>query len=139
MRISLLRPALFTLLFAATLLTVPFFAGTVLADDSTEDTRETVEIETNAHDPAAAGCTGDDCNLVRDYGVPIMNFLGAIVGIVVTISIVTGGIQYASSADDPQKVAAAKKRITNSIIALIAYLFLFGFLQWLVPGGFFRQ
>lgn len=138
MRISLFRPAIFTLLFAASFTLIPLFTGIVFAEE-TEDTRETVEIETGQADPASAGCGGgDDCNLVTDYGVPILNFLGASVGIVVTISIVAGGIQYASAADDPQKIAAARKRITNSIIGLIAYLFLFGFLQWLVPGGFFN-
>lgn len=99
-----------------------------------EQERETVDLD-QAQDPASAGC-GDDCGLVEKYATPFLNFLGAIVGLVVTISIVVGGIQYASSADDPSKVAAAKKRILNAVIALVAFLFLYGFLQWLVPGGF---
>lgn len=56
-------------------------------------------------------------------------------GVVVAISIVAAGIQYGSAGSDPGKVAAAKKRLTASIMALLAYLFMFAFLQWLLPGG----
>lgn len=82
------------------------------------------------------GCSGDDCGLVDRYLNPIINFLAIIVGLVATISIVVGGIQYASSGDDPQKVAQAKSRIINAVIGLLAFLFLYSFLQWVVPGGF---
>lgn len=77
-----------------------------------------------------------DAGLVGKYGIPFLNFLGAIVGLIVTISIVIGGIQYAGSAGDPNIVAEARKRIRNAVLALAAFLFLYGFLQWLVPGGF---
>lgn len=66
-----------------------------------------------------------------------INIISAGVGVIVTAMIVIGGIQYASAGGNPQKVAAAKTRITNAIIALVAYFFLFAFLQWLVPGGLF--
>jgi len=62
--------------------------------------------------------------------------MGSIVGLVVTVSIVVGGIQYSASADDPSRLAAARKRIRNAVIALVAFLFLYGLLQWLVPGEF---
>lgn len=66
-----------------------------------------------------------------------INFLSVGVGVIVVIMIIIGGIQYASAGPNPQAVQAAKKRITNSLIALLAYFFVFAFMQWLVPGGIF--
>lgn len=74
---------------------------------------------------------------IYGYLLTFINVLSGIVGIVVVLMIITGGIQYASSADDPQKVTAAKKRIFNAIFAIVAYIFLYAFLQWIVPGGVF--
>ncbi|HSX35741.1 MAG TPA: glycosyl hydrolase, partial [Patescibacteria group bacterium] len=45
-------------------------------------------------------CTAD-CGLVAKYAIPFINFLAAMVGVVVTISIVIGGIQYTTSRDNP--------------------------------------
>jgi hypothetical protein len=67
-----------------------------------------------------------------------INFFSAIVGIVVVISIIIGGVQYSTAGSDPKKVAEAKGRIFNALIALLAFIFLYSFLQWLVPGGIFR-
>lgn len=88
-------------------------------------------------DPAVKStCKDVSCNtLIKDYVEPGVKVLTGLMGLVVAISIVVAGIQYASSASDPGKVAAAKKRLTAAIIALISYLFMFAFLQWLLPGG----
>jgi hypothetical protein len=56
---------------------------------------------------------------------------------VAAISLIMGGVQYSSSNGDPQKITAAKNRISTTIIALVAYMFLFAFLQFLIPGGIF--
>lgn len=85
-------------------------------------------------DPASA-CQGDQCDLVKKYINPLIRVMSAIVGIGVTISIIWAGIQYASSADDPQKVAAAKRRILVAMLTLIGYFLLFQFLDWIIPGG----
>jgi hypothetical protein len=97
-------------------------------------------------DPAVKGtnpdnvsCTKDNCNLIDKYINPAVNLLSVFVGLAVTISIVIGGIQYGASAGDPSAVSAAKNRIRNSIIALLAFIFLYAFLQFLVPGGIFKQ
>lgn len=66
-----------------------------------------------------------------------VNFLSAGAGVVITIMVIVGGIQYASAGSNPQAVLAAKKKITSALIALVAFAFLFSFLQWLVPGGIF--
>ena len=57
-------------------------------------------------------------------------------GLIAVISIILGGIQYSASEGDPQKASKAKNRIVNTIFAIFAYALLYGFLQFLVPGGF---
>lgn len=91
-------------------------------------------------DPAAkASCDDDACDLVQLYLNPAIALLSGLVGLVVAGSIIFGGIEYSSSQGDPQKAAKAKSRITNAIFALIAYLFLWAFLQFLIPGGVFNR
>jgi len=76
---------------------------------------------------------------VGKYINPTIKLLTILVGVVATISIIFGGIQYSTSAGDPAKVSAAKGRLTKTIIALVCYAFLYGFLQFLVPGGLFNR
>ena len=83
-------------------------------------------------------CTGSNCDLISEYLVPFIDFLAAGVGLIVTIMIVIGGIQYTTSQDNPQAVSAAKNRIMNAIIALIMFGLMWSLLQWLVPGGIFN-
>lgn len=64
-----------------------------------------------------------------------INILAGAVGIAAVIMLVMGGIQYSASDGDPQKVSAAKQKISNVIIGLLAFVFLYAFLQWLIPGG----
>jgi hypothetical protein len=74
--------------------------------------------------------------IIKDINL-IVNFLSIGVGVIVIAMIIIGGIQYSIAGDNPQAVTAAKQRITNALIALVAYLFVFAFLQWLIPGGIF--
>ena len=67
----------------------------------------------------------------------IVNVLAGLVGVVVVGTIILGGIQYAAAGDKAEAVSAAKQRIINVLIALFAFLFIYAFLQWLVPGGIF--
>lgn len=91
---------------------------------------------TTSEDPALTPCKrASHCDVVKTYIDPLIATLAAGVGVVCAISIVVGGIQYASSAGDPQKAAAARSRITNTIIALIGFFLLFAFISWLLPGG----
>lgn len=64
-------------------------------------------------------------------------FLTGVVGIVVVGAIIFGGIRYSASGGDPQAVGKAKKLIASAVLALVGYIFLLAFLQWLVPGGLF--
>ncbi len=54
-----------------------------------------------------------------------------------SVMIAWAGIQYMSARDNAQAVQAAKQKIWNVIFGLIAYFFLYAFIQWLVPGGVF--
>lgn len=84
-----------------------------------------------------ATCQSDsNCqNIFDKYLTPLIKFLSAAVGIVVVGAVIFGGIQFSASGGDPQKVANAKKHITNALIALVAYLLLFAFLNFIIPGG----
>lgn len=75
------------------------------------------------------------CDLITKYINPFIKFISALFGLIVVISIIIGGIQYGSSAGDPQKAAAARNRIRNAIIALVTYIFLLSLLNFLIPGG----
>lgn len=80
------------------------------------------------------GCAGDR-NPIYDYLSAVIKFLSAGVGLVVVLMIVVSGIQYITSAGNPQGIEAAKKRLTNAIIALLLYIFMAAILNFLIPGG----
>lgn len=80
-------------------------------------------------DPDNCGITA----LIRQ----ITDALLVLVGIVVVMMIIIGGIQYSAAGSNPQAVAAAKKKISQALFALVMYLFMGAFLQWLIPGGIF--
>lgn len=89
-------------------------------------------------DPAVDQCKngGPDCSgIINRFINPFITLISVLVGVMIVIGIVVAGIQYSASGGDPSKIAAAKKRIANALLALLAYMFLFAFLQWLVPGG----
>lgn len=93
----------------------------------------------SAAGPSIDVCGGaGKCNsFINTYINPVIVFLTVVVGIAAVISIIMAGIQYASSADDPGTVSKAKSRIFNTVIGLVAYIFLLAFFNYLVPGGFF--
>lgn len=78
----------------------------------------------------------NNCGIVR-YLKIFINILSAAAGIFIVIMIAFAGVQYTMSRDNPQATQAAKNRIMNALLALVAYLFMFAFLQWAVPGGIF--
>lgn len=80
--------------------------------------------------------TAKNCGITR-YLNMFVNILTGLVGVAIVGSIIVGGIQYSMSAGDAQAVGAAKKRISNALLALLIYSFTFAFLQWIVPGGVF--
>lgn len=103
---------------------------------------------------SVAAATDDPCNqtsptstgvnacvksnpIIKDLNA-IVGVLSGVVGVVVVGVIILGGIQYSMAGDKAEAVSAAKKRIINGLIALLAFMFIFAFLQWLIPGGIFK-
>jgi len=89
----------------------------------------------------ASNCTTDckqvnaqQCGIIK-WLVLVINFLAAGVGIIVVTMIIIGGIEYTTSADNPQQVANARKKIINALLALVSFIFLYAFLNFIVPGG----
>lgn len=76
-----------------------------------------------------------NCDLGIKYINPLIKAVAAMVGLAVTASIIWAGIQYATSADDPQKVTAAKQRMLTSVLTLLGFFLFFAFLNWIIPGG----
>ncbi len=90
-------------------------------------------------DPAVySSCGASKCDFIGKYINPAINLFSLVFGLVAVISLILGGIQYSASQGDPQKAASAKGRLQNTIIAIFAYLFLYAFLQFLIPGGAFH-
>jgi|GEM_PF-2763363 len=82
-------------------------------------------------------CDDSSCDLISLYINPAISILSVIIGLVCAGSLIMAGIQYTSASGDPQKVGAAKTRITNTLLAFFAYLFLYAFMNFLIPGGLF--
>lgn len=109
-------------------------AGSPEADQTFSDPQggSTANFDADCRD----GLTQDKCGIVA-YLITFINLLTAVVGIVSVIMITVWGIQYSVSRDNPQMVSSARLHILQTVIAVIIYLFVYAFLQWIVPGGIF--
>lgn len=56
-------------------------------------------------------------------------------GVLATASIVFAGILYMTAGSNSSQVEKAKKMIQNTVIGIIAYIFMWTILEWLIPGG----
>lgn len=85
-------------------------------------------------------CQGEGCltnNPIVKWLNVIINVVAGVVGIGAVVMIIFAGVQYSTARDNAQVVQSAKEKIINVVIGLIAFGFLYTFLQWLVPGGVF--
>ena len=99
-----------------------------------------------ATDPALQLCDSSksdankqNCDIVHKYVNPAILVFSAIAGVTVAAAIVYGGILYSTSGGDQAKVSKAKNLIRNAVLSLVAFMFLYAFLQWIVPGGIFNS
>lgn len=60
-----------------------------------------------------------------------VNFLLYAVGVIAVIMIIWGGIKYATSAGDSNKVTSAKNTILYAVIGLIVAIFAFAIVAWI--------
>lgn len=82
------------------------------------------------------GCAdAENCDFMNKFIYPIAQFLAYGVGFVIVIVTVAAGIRYSAAGSDPQKAGQAKKMISNAVLALITYIFLYAILKWLLPDG----
>lgn len=81
---------------------------------------------------------GDACDkFIGKYIEPFILLFTASIGVLAVISYLLAAIQYSGAGDDPSAVNKAKDRAFKTTIGLIAYIFLFSFLNYLIPGGLF--
>jgi len=106
---------------------------------TTSGSQSTVSCNSQSAD---CGSTVSDTGAVscvfQRYINPAIQLLSAAVGILVVVTIIRGGLTYTMSAGDPSKAAAGKQHIINALIGLAAYLMLYVFLQFIIPGGVFN-
>lgn len=67
-----------------------------------------------------------------------INGLSALALLIFVVSLIAAGYQYMTARDNASAVAAAKERIITVVITFVLFVFGFGILQWLVPGGIFN-
>lgn len=133
----LIRNTILTLVLTMALLVSAAFVGLssskIQASSTVRQVTPTFAINTDCKD---ATLDKNNCDIIR-YLIDIINVLSGLVGIIVIIMIIIGGIQYTSAGDNPEKIQAAKGKIANALVALLVFIFMFAFLQWVVPGGIF--
>ena len=126
---KIIQTALLTLIAVVALLvpvTPVFAAGTSIPAPTTGEFNCTCDLQ---------ACTKK--NPIVQWINFFVNTLAVIIFVGATAMLIFAGIQYITAADNAQKVQDSKKRITNVIVGLIAFFFLYAFMQWLIPGGVF--
>lgn len=89
---------------------------------------------------SCAGKSSQECltqNPITQWVVFFINVLGVVIIVGASAMLVYAGVEYISAADNPDRVKKAKQKIINVIIGVIAFFFMYAFLQWLIPGGAF--
>lgn len=89
---------------------------------------------TKAEEAADDGVKATECLYAR-YINPLIKLLSAVVGVLAVLSLVVSGVQMSAAGSDPQQIATAKQRIINTLLGVIAYIFIFALLNWVIPGG----
>lgn len=82
-------------------------------------------------------CSGSGQEAIIDVLKQVIKILTVGVGILAAGAVVVGGIIYATASGEPAKLQTAKTIWTNTVIGLIMYAFLYGFTNFLIPGGVF--
>ena len=102
------------------------FTGTSLASTTCGkgDSQYTTSID--------LGCSSQG-NGILDLLFGIIQFLSYGVGIVISASIIIGGLQYIGSQGNADNTNHAINRIRNSLIALLLYIFAYPILNYVLP------
>ena len=79
-------------------------------------------------------CTGDSTSITVLILI-VIDFLAIGVGIAVVGGIAYGGVRYAASGGDAGKTKEAIGIITNAVIGLVLFVFMYAIVNFFVPGG----
>jgi hypothetical protein len=135
-KITLLLLTLLSVTGLTLAVSTPLVSATDLVQDAQCQATDKAQcIDPNTDAAATADCTKDNCDIIAKYINPFMRLLGIVAGLAVTVGIIWGGIEYSSSAGDPQKSASGKKHIVVAVIGLLVYFFLYAALKFLMPAG----
>lgn len=77
-------------------------------------------------------------NPILDMLFAVIRFLSIGVGFVIIGSLIVAGIQYTTSRGDPQATAKALGRVSNTVGALLLFIFAYAILNWLIPGAILK-
>lgn len=82
---------------------------------------------------------GQATSILPDNGINglldlVMKILSYGLGAAAVIGVVVAGIMYLTARDNESQVAAAKQRLLNTVIGLVAWVVLFSVVNWLIPG-----
>lgn len=83
-------------------------------------------------------CDQYDTDGVSAILMYVINFMAIGVGIAVVVGVIFGGVKYASSDGEEAKAKEGREIITNSIIGLFLFIFLYAGANFLIPGGAFN-
>ena len=84
---------------------------------------------------AAGGGEGLATNAnANDIVVTIINIMLWLIGILAVIMLIFGGIKYATSAGDSNKVTSAKNTIMYAVIGLIVAIFAWAIVRWVTDS-----
>jgi hypothetical protein len=83
------------------------------------------------------GCSSSD-NAIIETIISIFNWASIGVGVVVVAFVIVGAIVYTTAAGNQERSKKGMEIIRNAILALILYLAMWAFLNYLVPGGLFK-
>jgi hypothetical protein len=67
----------------------------------------------------------------------VLRILTGAVGIAAVGALIFAGVTYSSAGNNTTQVGKAKTIITDTVIGVVAYGFMFIILNWLIPGGVF--
>lgn len=84
---------------------------------------------------ASVVCDIEGNGIITKIINPAIKVFTILVGVVAVIMLIVAGIIYSSAQDDPKRIALAKKIIIDVVIGVAAYVFLFAFLNYILPQG----
>jgi hypothetical protein len=84
-------------------------------------------------------CNGGEGGGIFEVLNLVVNALSVGVVVAATAGVIFAALRYTQARDNAESAAGAKKMIINIIIGLIVWAVFWVILQWIMPGGMFRD